>query len=115
MSREDERDDVGSYVGFGQAAARLRVLGVEQQCQEIARRFASAVQEALAALNDAVDHGIKKLERRAAAPPAEPGQKGWRAQEIERIEAPETVEISCHSPLEFAHFAPEPWREQRLL
>ena len=115
MTGADEGDDVGADVGFRQAAAGFRILRREQQRQQIARRLAAALEQRLAAFDDGVDRVVEEPERGAAARSAEPRQERRRADEIERIEASEAVEIARHGALEFARLAPEPLREQRLL
>src|SRR6516225_4563860 len=57
----------------------------------------------------------RRVRRSRAAPAPKPRQEGGRAKEIERIQASETVEVACHSTLEFARLASEPLREQGLL
>ena len=101
----DEGDDVGANVGLGHADAGFRILRAEQQGQEIARRFAAPLEQRLAAVDDRVDRGVEELERRATAPAPEARQEGRRANQIERIEPSETVEVARHRTLEFARLA----------
>ena len=76
---------------------------------------APELQKALAGADDVVDRAREEFERGASAQPAEPRQELRRADEIERIEAPDRLEIAGHGELERARVAAEPLREQRLL
>ncbi len=58
---------------------------------------------------------LEKLERAAAAPAPEPRHESGRAQQIERIDPADGLEIARDGALEGAGFAPKPLGEQRLL
>ena len=115
MAGVDEGDDVGPHVRVGNSAPILRVLRRHEQGQEIARRLGAVRQQRPSLVDDRIDGGIEKFERVPAAPASQSRQKRGRAQQIERIDPADGLEIARHRALKGARLAPEPLREQRLL
>src|SRR5580704_14179244 len=115
MAGADERHDIGANVVPADALAGFRVLRGEEKGQNIIGRAGARRQQALARADDVVDGAGEEFEGRASAQASETRQKLRRANQIERIETADRVEIAGYRHLEFARVAAEPLREQRLL
>ncbi len=115
MAGVDEGDDIGANVVQAHAAPGFRIERTEQQRQQIRGRGRARVDQAFARGNDVVDRAREKRERFAPAQPSEPREEFRRAEEIQRVQPADRVEIGRDRTLKLARATRQPLAEQRLL
>jgi hypothetical protein len=114
MPGADKGDDVGAHVVEAHALSRFRIVRAQQQRQQVGGSGRARFDQLFSRRDDVVDSRGEKRERRPAPQLPKPRQEFRRAQQIQRIDTADRVEITRHGALKLARISPEAAAEQGL-
>ena len=111
MTGRNEGQDIRAYLCF---CHRLPGFGVErgqQQREDIARPALGVLGQPPPFRDERVNRGIEEPQRSAYAQTADAGNEIGHAKQVERVDPPNSIEISCHGRAQLFGLASETIRE----